>query len=261
MPDLHERSTKRPAIHAWLFPLAVLASGLTGCATTNSGQHPAPRLAQPDGRPIGVIGVLPPDITLRELSAGGAAQQRDDWSESAREIARQTVGSLRPERFVYYVDENVPDDIGSEIEDVQALYRTIDLAVTLYHMGVAAPPTATGLRGQSLGSVDHIAALVDADALLLVFGLDDIFTTDRKILAGLGVVAAAFTGVHLQPSGGSAHISAALVAREGRILWFNRIGQEGISDLRTPEGVRRTLSRLLATMPQGTPPALASSDS
>jgi hypothetical protein len=163
------------------------------------------------------IGVLEADITLRELAAGGNPQERDDWSEIARRTARETLETMRPENYVYFVDEELSDDVKAEIEEVQALFRN----AILNDIAFMAPPTRT--RPQ-FGSVDAIADAVGADALMLVYGVDDIFTTDRQVLTALSLVAAGLTGVAVVPDSGVAHLNAALIDRNGRLIWYNPKG-------------------------------------
>ena len=62
--------------------VATLASG---CATSPAMQaYQAPHRAHPDveqrARKIRTIAVLPPDIRISSLSAGGVEELRDDWS-------------------------------------------------------------------------------------------------------------------------------------------------------------------------------------
>jgi hypothetical protein len=229
-------------LRKWI-PAVLIVGFLTGCAT--APQTPKPSLNDAIGLAPGTpvtIGVLEADITLRELSAGGTPQERDDWSEIAQQTARDTLETMRPERFVYYGDQDLPDDVKAEIEDVQALFRN----TILNDMAFTPPPTRSRPR---FGSVDTIAAAGGADALMMVYGVDDIFTADRKVLTALSLVAAGLTGVAVMPDSGVAHLNAALISREGRLIWYSRIYENQISDLRTTDGVRKTLENLLRTMP------------
>jgi hypothetical protein len=48
---------------------------------------------------------------------------------------------------------------------------------------------------------------------------------------------------------GEAHISAALIGRDGTILWHRMLNQGQISDLRTQDGVAKTLKALFQSFP------------
>ena len=231
----------------WKTCLAALAVWLLpGCATAPPPtQRNLSEVIGLEHGTISKIGVLQPDITLRELAAGGSAQERADWSALARATARDTLETLRSEKFIYFRDETIPDELQAEIIDLQALFRTAVLN-DFASYAIGPPPTAGQPR---FGSVDTIMDHVGADALLLVYGVDDIFTADRQVLTALGVIAAGLTGVAVIPSGGVAHLNAVLLARDGRVLWYNRLYQDQISDLRELEGVRKTLKSLLRTLP------------
>jgi len=242
---------KRPLIQ---ISLALLSAWLlTACTMPQPPPQPplADRLGLPAGS-IATIGVLPPDITLRELAAGGATQERDDWSDSAREASRDMLEAIRAETFVYFRDLDLSEEMVEEVEDVMALYRAINLTFINRLYGGSSPPTR---MRPSLGSLDSIAEAAGADALMLVYGVDDIFTVDRQALAALGIAAAFFTHIPILPSSGEGYLSAALVDRNGRILWYNIIGADQLGDLRKPEGVRKTLETLLRTLPPSVAPS------
>jgi len=244
----------------FLTTLPVLGAMLafSGCATTgpvNTAKyhHAASRQMSQ----IATTAVVPPEIKLNQLSAGGVREQREDWTEAARQNARATLESMRPETMVYLRDAALPQEILDEIAEVRALYRTIDANITMFGNPWVGLPTAAGRFDFSVGSVDKICEAVGADALLLIYGEDDYFTGSRKFMTGLGIVAGiaatAVTGspVMVTPSSGTEHISAALVARDGTLLWYEVLGSGRIGDLRDEEGLRTTLQNLLQSMPAG----------
>jgi hypothetical protein len=228
---------------------AILALGLTGCATTTPGKLHAGASAQISS--IRTTAVVPPQIVLNQLTAGGVKEQRDDWTNTARQAARETLESIRPERIIYLRDAQLEPAVLTEIAEIQALYRAVDLNLTFFGNPMVGLPTMAGRFDFSVGSVEKVCEAAGADALLLVYGEDDYFTGDRKALAALGLVAAAFTGVYVQPSSGTEHLSAALIARDGTLLWYDSLGAGRLGDLRKPEGVRTTLENLLRSMPGG----------
>jgi hypothetical protein len=197
------------------------------------------------------LAALPAELTLKQLSAGGVSEKRDDWTASARTHARAVLEEMRPDSIVYVADLDARADLADEIREVRALFDLIDMNIML--LGVAPVPTAS--FNFSVGSVDRILEAAGADALLIVGGTDEIFTTDRKVLSVISLVAsAALTGQAVMPSSGEAHISAGLIARDGTILWWNFLGDAEIGDLRKPEGVEATIRRLLGSTPAAAVP-------
>ena len=200
---------------------------------------------------VGRMAVAPPRLILNQLTAGGVREQRDDWTQAARATTRATVLSLRPDRMVVLEESALTPELSTELAEIQALYQTIDLNLALFGNPQVALPTLGGRFDFSVGSIDRLCDAAGADALLLIYGEDDYFTGDRKALAALGIVAAAFTGVALQPSNGRSRLSAALVARDGTLLWSDVLGPGMVGDLRRPDGVQNTIRTLL----RGLPPA------
>ncbi len=232
------------------FALLILTAALGGCVTAPVRTGKIHEAATTQIAAIQTTAIIPPSITLNQLTAGGVREQRDDWTQSARDAARDTLASMSPETWVYLRDTDLPPEIVAEIAEVQALYRAVDLNLTLFGNPMLRMPTLIGRFDFSLGSVDRICEATGSDALLLVYGEDDYFTGDRKALIALGVLASAFTGVYVAPASGAEHLSAALIARDGTILWYDVLGAGQLGDLRKPEGVKATLTALLQTVPR-----------
>lgn len=223
-----------------------------GCATaprSTARLHPT---AATQFNAIEKAVALTPEITLNEFTAGSIRERRDDWSDAARDRAAAQIERIGAGRVVLLIDPQDDPDLAEEIREVRALYRTIDANLAVFGSVLPNGPRAFEY---SLGSIDRILVAADADALLIVHGLDDYFTSGRKALSVLSFVAAAVTGVYVMPSDGAAHVSAALVARDGTILWYDAISY-GIRDLRTPEGVNQTLEALLRTLPASVRPVM-----
>jgi hypothetical protein len=200
------------------------------------------------------VAVLPAQITINQLTAGGVSEKRDDWTESAMTHARSILENLRPGSVIYLADLDSRPELADEIREVCALVDLIDTNFMVFGLSPMAAPTAAGRFDFSVGSIDRILEAAGADALLVVDGVDEIFTADRKVLAAVSIIAsAALTGSVVAPGSGQAHVSAALIARDGTVLWWNFVGDGMIKDLRTADGVRATLQRLLEHLPPATP--------
>ncbi len=234
----------------WL-PLTLLLI-LAGCATapvtyrTHDGADR--RVAE-----LHAIVVAPLDAELAELSTGGVSEKRDDWTAQATanlttaladETGWKTSTALTPEQRTA---------LHSEVEDVQALLR----AMTLNNLMVGGPrpavisfPGGKGPLTYNTGPLKDHAAAIGSDAVLFVFVRDSYATAGRKSLLALSVLGAALTGVAIVPSMGVDVMSAALVEKDGTVLWLNI--QIGGADPRTPEGARDVAKKLLAGLPKRT---------
>ncbi len=227
---------------------------LAGCASTTGGTtsrwpgmtHGTVGTHMED---VAMVGALPAQVTVSQLNAGGVSELRDDWTEAARTHAREVLEHMTPQHVVYLGDLESRPELADEIREVKALYALIDANIMLFGLSPMAVPTPH--FEYSVGSIDGILEAAHADALLVIGGKDDIFSTDRKVLTVVSIIAsAALTGQAVAPGDGTAHLSAALIARDGTILWWNFLGNGEISDLRTPNGMQATIHRLLASMPQ-----------
>lgn len=72
-------------------------------------------------------------------------------------------------------------------------------------------------------------------------------------MLALSFIGAALTGVAIIPPMGSTAMSAALVDRDGTVIWFNHA--LGGGDPRTPDGARALVRSLLAGLPVAKPGA------
>jgi len=174
------------------FSLLVTALA-SGCATSPAMQaYQAPHRAHPDveqrARKIRTIAVLPPDIRISSLSAGGVEELREDWSATGRDNvvkALQTYFNGQPVSIkVVAVDPEVRDTLA----ELRPLFRAVSVSV-LQHT-YSQQPFITKLERfeYSVGSVQRIAQKANADAVLLAYGFDEISTGGRKALQAVGTV-------------------------------------------------------------------------
>jgi hypothetical protein len=229
-----------------LVPFLAAAVCFSGCQTVQEGYSPIPQRGGAfDG--IHTTAVLSPHITLRSYSAGGVREERDEWNAAARDAIAHYIGGLQSNEFVLIDGLEKDPAFRDEITDIRDLYKTVELNAQVFGPIL---PAARQPDHYSLGSVDRILEAADADALLVIYGVDDIFTSGRQALVLIGIVAAAYLGGGVMGAdAGESHISAALIARDGTILWHSMLSQDLISDLRTEDGVTKTLRRLFATFP------------
>lgn len=228
---------------------------LAGCATTTAPRWPAMTHSSVSLQmaEVGTVAALPPEITVSQLTAGGVSEVRDDWTTASLANAKAVLETLRPEQIVYLDDLESRPELAAEIREVRELFKLIDANTMVFGLSIVAVPTRR--FDFSVGGIDRILEATGGDALLVIGGKDEIFTADRKVLAVVSVLAsAALTGQAVAPGSGTAHLSAGLIARDGTILWWSFVGDGGISDVRTPEGMRKTLQTLLSQMPQPTGP-------
>lgn len=221
--------------------LCVAVAFFAGCSTP-----PAHRYAdRKPGETIGRVVLLPVDVEVGELSAGGMREKRDDWTAAVAEhlnaaiAARHTFVSASP-----WPEENRAA-LETELEDVHAVFRSVTINQIIHQYLPALPKldATTGTLVYQIGSIDALLDAQQADAALLFFVRDDYATAGRKGLVALGMVA----GIPVQ--GGTTVSSAAIATRDGRLLWMNLHGSQ-VGDLREAEGAAKMVARLLAGAPK-----------
>lgn len=244
-----------------LGPKALLAAVVlltTGCVTTPDWyrKYQQPYRAHPDLherlKSVKVVGVLPPDIKIYELSAGGVSDLRDDWSAAGRATVLKGLVGVFEERGVVLKPLAVDRAMQAPLEDLTALYRAVSYSIVEHTYKRFPFQTKLENFDYSLGPVDDVLKRSRADALVIVYGIDQISTTGRKALRGVGLVLGSITGQPVVSSGTTA-LNIALVDRSGAVLWYNIAGQDGGYDLRDPESARAFVQRLVADFPSVAP--------
>lgn len=198
---------------------------------------------------LGTLGtplIAPPKVEVFELTAGGVAEKRDDWTDQA--LQHVTNALTAQTGFKPHIAGTEPNDaVREELQEVVAMLQTI----TVNHVGNLIGPkqlsSANRPLSYNVGRIDTLADALGSEVLLVVFARDEFSTGGRKALMALGVLTAAVTGVYVVPAGGATLNSAALVQRDGTVLWFNYA--QGGGDVRTPEGADQSMKALLAGMP------------
>jgi hypothetical protein len=191
------------------------------------------------------VAIAPLDSEVSEISAGGVTEVREEWTKAVTRNLSQALS----EESGYKVVDALDPALKGELDDIASLLRAVALnhSLSVFNPGLMrkGPQPLT----YSLGPVDKVMDACQADALLFVFVRDSYASAGRKTLAALGVLAAGFTGVMIVPQLGTTVSSAALVQRDGTVLWFNLHGAAS-GDLRQMPGARATAKVLMEGLPK-----------
>lgn len=189
--------------------------------------------------------VMPVDVELFSLSAGGVPEPKADWTATAhghmRDALAQRLKALGVD--VQQGDEALADEFAEQVGLHAAVARSIDL-----HHGVGgiwALPTKGGVLDWSFAdSMQGLAQKTGARYGMFVWVRDSYASAERKA----AIVAMALLGVGL--TGGIQVGYASLVdLQTGRVLWFNRLAR-GSGDLREAEPAAESMDALLADFPK-----------
>ena len=199
-----------------------------------------------DHRPIAsTLLVIPPDLELFSISAGGVSEPRADWTTAAQRNLREALHARRKvfgTRFKELTALELDD-----FSELVALHAAVAEAVSLHHVkgGIWRLPTKPGGLDWSLGdAVAPLRAKTSADYALFFWIRDSYASAERKA----AMIAMALLGVGL--TGGAQVGYASLVdLRDGRIVWFNALSRLS-GDLREPGSAAETLDALLLAFPR-----------
>jgi hypothetical protein len=198
--------------------------------------------------PNSVIALMPADIELFEISAGGVGEPRADWTEAA---TKNIMGDLRARKIK--LGARATEITGEQDEAVEALnnlHGAVSRAIVVHHFGTLKLPTKDGKLDWTLGpDVAKLREKSGADYALFTWVRDSYASAERKamMVVGMAMALAGFGGVGL--GGGTQQAYASLVdLRTGQVVWFNLLVR-GSGDLREAEPAAETLDALLTGFP------------
>lgn len=234
---------------------AALAAGLlaASCFTATAQAQTTPSRNLAPGFTARTAGsklvIVPADVELFSLSAGGVPEPRADWTEAAQKHLRSGLMSLK--NVVGSDSTELQEKDLDELGQINALHGTVAEAVFVHHMmGMPALPTKDRTLDWTLGdAVQPLRAKSGADYALFLWVRDSYATAERKAaMVGMMILGAAL-GVAVVPAGGQQTGYASLVdLRDGRIVWFNNLNRMS-GDLREAQPALETVETLLKTFP------------
>lgn len=190
------------------------------------------------------VAVMMPDVELFSISAGGVAEPKADWTESAQrhlqDALKKKMGDLAVSAtFLSEADSDAYAAIG-------ALHAAVARSIAIHHMGQGSLrlPTKNNQLDWSLGeAVAPIREKLAADYALFIWMRDSYASSERKA----AMIALALLGVGI--GGGVQTGYASLVdLRTGQVMWFNQLLRPN-GDLREQGPAGETLTALLLDFP------------
>jgi hypothetical protein len=228
-----------------LAALALAALALAGCATTTALTRSPGALAAGQSRVL----LMPPDVELSELTAGGLLEPKAEWTARAQAnvtAAIQAVLETRKARLVPYRKVEGDGSRAHQHAQLVKLHDAVGGAILLHKYGPPPfqLPTKDKTFDWTLGAgAAALRASHDADYALFVFFRDSYASSGRVAL----IVGAALLGVGV-PAGQQMGFASLVELTSGDIVWFNRL-VDPAGDLRTLEPTRKAVDRLLAELP------------
>jgi len=192
------------------------------------------------------VAIIPTDIELFEISAGGVLEPKADWTEAALKHFKAAL--LKREATLGLTTSELSEKDADDVAEVNALHAAVARSIALHHFGLASfhLPTKEGKLDWSLGeSVRQIKEKTGADYALFSWVRDSYASGERvAMMLGLALLGAQVRG------GSQVGYSSLVDLNTGQVLWFNRLVR-GTGDLREAEKADDTLDALLSGFPVG----------
>ncbi len=226
------------------FLALLLIASMTACAT--STLYTGKELKKIPGERKVLL--IPIDISLGEVSAGGSIEVKPEWTEKGRKFIEQAVakklGELDTKLITVNIDEFMEDE---ENIQLQKLHEAVGLSIMFYQLGpeVQNLKTKANTFDWQLGEATKaLKQKYGADYALFVFMRDNYASAGRGVVILAAVLLGA--GAPVSPQIGFASL---VDLESGQVVWFNRIFNGG-GDLRDQEKAQPTLVKLLNEFPK-----------
>jgi hypothetical protein len=232
---------------AWLSritrPLLMVALLAAGTAYADDPpKHLAPGFS---ARPAGSkLVIVPADMELYSISAGGVVEPRADWTDAAQKNFGAALDGQR--KLLGEGVVKMDADAADELFDVISLERAVASAIAMHHRNGDMKLQTKGDRlDWSLGdAVKPLKERTGADYALFTWVRDTYASGERKAaMLALALIGAISVG-------GEQIGNASLVdLNTGRVVWFNQIDRMS-GDLREARPAKETVEALLKDFPE-----------
>lgn len=193
------------------------------------------------------LAVMPVDVELFSLSAGGVAEPKSDWTTIAQQHMRAQLRKMSEQMGLAHV--NVGEQEAETFAEPIALHAAVARSIALHHAidptGPFSLPTKAGQLNWSFGdAMQGVQSSTGADYGLFIWVRDSYASAERKA----AMVALALLGVGLT-AGQQIGYASLVDLKSGQVLWFNRLAR-GTGDLREAASAAETIAELLRDFPR-----------
>lgn len=228
-----------------VFFLVITALFMSACATTSFKSSPDLKLRRETEK----ILLMPMDIQLFTLTAGGVLKPEAEWTMKAKNNVEDAIKGKMRQSEVYLVvpagEESASDDSEKQIQLIK-LHEVVGRSILLHqYIPAFKLPGKADHFDWSLGpAAKFLKEKNGADYALFVY-LRDSYASPGRVAT---VIAAAVLGVGI-PMGQQVGFASLVDLETGDVVWFNRLIEE-TGDLRTRDAAENSVSVLLRDFPR-----------
>ncbi len=198
--------------------------------------------------------VMRPDVSVGLLTAGGAVEPREDWTEQARAnlvaaLARQQAG-----RGGMVTVAATREEAGADpalVADLERLHKAVGASIALHKYLGQTLPTKKDRFDWTLGQQAVAFGQASGYDYALFLNAKDSFSSSGRVALQVVSSLGCIVGVCIMPSGGQQSAFSSLVdLKTGQVVWFNVLSSS-TGDIRKPEGAEAMVNSLLGKMKPG----------
>jgi len=228
--------------------LAVFLLLIMGAGCTAVPKHRVHHefMSNPETRAPKNVLILPADISVSEISAGGVTEEVPAWTEKAKNNVNAALKNFKQVNINVSALPKLNEKEQQIVDEHLALYDAVATNATLLPQrgGEAWKHKALHFDYTLGDGLKFLQEKTGADAAMFVVGLDQISSPERQA----AIVAAALFGVGLPP--GISFLSSGIVdLRSGDVLWLNYSVSVGNKDMRKPEDAQALVNEMLEDYP------------
>lgn len=233
--------------------VSIFSLFLIGCVATKSYRASSLFESYFDNRRT--IAVMPPDVKMYQLTAGGIPELIDEWSDSTKaellSCIREELNSMRSVNPSFIDDKTLSEEDRDFIKEQNGLYSAVGGSIIwhTYTQGSIFKHKMDNFD-YTLGSeLSKISDITNADALLFCTARNYIWTAGRTSTQVFATLFGALTGVvFILPSGPELLAVSLIDAKTGDVIWFHYIPMQG--DLRKKEVCKEKVAKLFSSLPK-----------
>jgi hypothetical protein len=188
--------------------------------------------------------LMPIDVELFSLSAGGVEEPRADWTAKAQVNMTQAIDARRQQARLQVIE--LKPEQADEFAEQAGLHAAVAQSIALHQFGGSqwALPSKQGRLDWSFGDAMRPLQAASGARYALFLWVRDSYASPERVAA---MIALAALGIGI--TGGVQIGYASLVDLEtGRVLWFNLLAR-AYGDLREPGPARESIDALLSGFP------------